>query len=54
MAQFKVGDVVQLMSGGPKMTVSELAGSQVWCMWFEGTNQKTAIFETAALKSAAI
>lgn len=52
MNQFNVGDVVQLNSGGPKMTVTELAGDQVWCMWFEGPKQQQAIFAVNALKSA--
>jgi len=51
MAQFKVGDVVKLKSGGPAMTVSELAVTQVWCMWFEGTEQKQAIFPVDALET---
>ncbi|HEY6350346.1 MAG TPA: DUF2158 domain-containing protein [Candidatus Angelobacter sp.] len=51
MTQWKVGDIVKLKSGGPAMTVSELADSQVWCMWFEGTEQKQAIFPVDALES---
>jgi uncharacterized protein YodC (DUF2158 family) len=33
---FKVGDVVQLKSGGPQMTVKFLDGDDVICMWFDG------------------
>jgi uncharacterized protein YodC (DUF2158 family) len=33
----KPGDVVQLKSGGPAMTVSEVSGTQVTCTWFDGT-----------------
>lgn len=33
---FKVGDIVQLKSGGPPMTVKALDGDDVICMWFEG------------------
>ena len=34
--QFKVGDVVQLKSGGPKMTVTYVNPSEgkVFCDWF--------------------
>ena len=39
MAQFKIGDVVRLKSGGIRMTVSEVveteAGEQVSCVWTE-------------------
>lgn len=40
--KFEVGDIVQLKSGGPKMTVasigpqSSLGGKDyVWCKWFD-------------------
>jgi uncharacterized protein YodC (DUF2158 family) len=33
--QFKVGEVVQLKSGGPKMTVQNIQGNEVWCTWFD-------------------
>jgi len=54
---FKAGDVVQLKSGGPEMTVT-MAGKDsydaptVWCAWFEGTIQKNATFPPEALKHA--
>lgn len=31
---FKVGDVVMLKSGGPKMTVLATEGEGVRCVWF--------------------
>ena len=31
-----VGDVVQLKSGGPKMTISEIIPDEVWCTYFDG------------------
>jgi len=45
MFEFKEGDVVQLKSGGPKMTYTgrEIAGhkGKVECLWFaEGTDSK--------------
>jgi len=37
---FKVGDVVQLKSGGPKMTVTEeLTDGKLRCAWFAGANR---------------
>ena len=34
---FKVGDEVQLKSGGPIMTVAQYSGEKmVTCIWFEG------------------
>lgn len=38
-AQFKVGDVVQLASGGPKMTIQGkgTAEGNVYCVWFHPT-----------------
>jgi uncharacterized protein YodC (DUF2158 family) len=41
MAEFRVGDIVQLKSGGPKMTVAESNPSNVkgrlLCQWFAGS-----------------
>lgn len=32
---FKVGDVVQLKSGGPRMTIEAVSENLVDCVWFE-------------------
>jgi uncharacterized protein YodC (DUF2158 family) len=32
--QLKIGDVVRLKSGDPKMTVIEVDGGWVTCVWF--------------------
>lgn len=32
--KLEVGDVVSLLSGGPKMTIESIAGASVQCVWF--------------------
>jgi uncharacterized protein YodC (DUF2158 family) len=52
MAKFKVGDVVQLMSGGPKMTVTAegTSSGQVFCNWHTKDEEcKGAQFPEGAL-----
>jgi uncharacterized protein YodC (DUF2158 family) len=44
--KFKLGDVVQLKSGGPKMTVNQLLGRDnqlLGCSWFLGTFNPDAV-----------
>lgn len=42
---FKVGEVVQLKSGGPAMTVDELASSVRYrCVWFKGASREQGTF----------
>jgi uncharacterized protein YodC (DUF2158 family) len=52
--EFNAGDVVQLKSGGPKMTVStvgQFSGEiKARCDWFEGTTPKYAMFPLTSLK----
>ena len=48
---FKVGDVVVLKSGGPRMTVEEIEGQEVQCVWFDKTTQKRGEFNVALLAS---
>lgn len=51
MAQFKIGDVVQLKSGGPRMTVAEIYGDgDLGCVWFVGTKQEAGTFPPEALQ----
>jgi uncharacterized protein YodC (DUF2158 family) len=61
MSEIKKGDVVQLKSGGPRMTVqdfgdysSSVAGIQdgVVCVWFEKNKQQTEVFDRAVLEHA--
>ena len=55
---FKPGDVVQLKSGGPKMTVSAVESPptgkvQIICEWLDADLKRlTAIFTPPVLKSA--
>ncbi|MBW8304138.1 MAG: DUF2158 domain-containing protein [Brevundimonas sp.] len=46
---FNVGDVVQLKSGGPLMTVEELQRDSLFCIWFDKTEKKTGSFNPATL-----
>ena len=56
--QFKVGDVVQLKSGGPQMTVKNYGQygynveEECLCVWFEKDTVKEAVFAEALLKKA--
>lgn len=50
----KIGDVVQLKSGGPRMTVQQVAdnGSEKWveCVWFvQGDDRESARFHPDTL-----
>ena len=51
-----VRDTVQLMSGGPKMTVINVCVhngvSTVGCKWFEGFKSKSGSFNLHVLKRA--
>jgi uncharacterized protein YodC (DUF2158 family) len=54
--EFTIGDVVQLKSGGPKMTIEHIGnyaytGREIKakCVWFEGTKQKNGVFALETL-----
>ena len=53
---FKVGDVVSLNSGGPRMTVIDIhrdsIRTRVACMWFAYKKQQTGFFFAETLKRA--
>lgn len=54
MAAFKVGDVVQLKSGGPKMTVRKTEPiSGIQTSWFAGSKHESGWFPPDALMPAA-
>jgi uncharacterized protein YodC (DUF2158 family) len=51
----KIGDVVRLKSGGPKMTIAEIGDSddkRVKCIWFDGNKKNEDIFEEAIIAIA--
>ena len=51
MEDFEIGDVVQLRSGGPKMTVHSLVSDcDVVCQWFEGNEVHEESFPKEALR----
>jgi uncharacterized protein YodC (DUF2158 family) len=53
MAEFKVGDTVELKSGGPVMTVTGINDSgSLRCAWFAPDNSQARVqdFPAAALK----
>lgn len=59
MAEFKAGDVVQVVSGGPRITVIDVGKTKLgvlsaWCVWFEGTKQIEGRFPVVALKHAPV
>lgn len=51
--EFKVGEIVQLKSGGPEMTVSNTnlfdKDDHVKCQWFGGRKLDQGAFPTASL-----
>ena len=47
---FKPGDTVQLKSGGPKMTIYNIDGSEAFCSWFEGNKRERGRFELTSLE----
>jgi uncharacterized protein YodC (DUF2158 family) len=54
--ELKVGDVVQLKSGGPKMTIEGIDAyglenyKQAICVWFEKSKRETHVFELTSLQ----
>ena len=50
-AKFKPGDIVQLKSGGPAMTISSFgSGDSYWCEWFKGASKERAPFNEETLQ----
>lgn len=50
---FEPGDIVQLKSGGPQMTVEQVGKEamlnvdRVWCVWFEKVGQRQQLMKEA-------
>ena len=57
MEELQIGDVVQLKSGGPIMTISNIGdyshsggpAKGAYCEWFDGNINKKALFDLRAL-----
>ena len=53
----RIGDIVELKSGGPPMTVTSVGTDfgkpTVWCAWFDGTMQCNDHFPIDAVKTCA-
>jgi uncharacterized protein YodC (DUF2158 family) len=47
---FQPGEMVELKSGGPDMTVEAIQPNLVCCIWFVGADVKRGQFPPAALK----
>ena len=53
MAEFKIGDIVALKSGGPLMTVDSVPSGEIQhinCVWFDDVTVKRWTFNAEALK----
>ena len=51
MAEFKKGDVVQLKSGGPTMTIRAISSEYgVLCQWFVGDDPRRTHFDPESLR----
>lgn len=47
---FKLGDIVQLKSGGPAMTINDSTDYGWRCQWFRGASLEQGHFEEHTLK----
>jgi uncharacterized protein YodC (DUF2158 family) len=52
MAEWNSGDVVELKSGGPKMTIQTVVGGVVHCQWFVDAELKKGAFDPESLRAA--
>lgn len=50
----KIGDVVQIKSGGPKMTIEDIgeynSEQKAYCTWFDGNKKNSDLFKPEALR----
>ena len=58
---FKTGEIVELISGGPRMTIQEIFGEifddedeyqQARCQWFDGQKLEQGVFPAKILKES--
>lgn len=50
--QFQKGEIVQLKSGGPRMTIRTVFhDGSVSCQWFAGTKLQEGVFHPESLKT---
>jgi uncharacterized protein YodC (DUF2158 family) len=52
---FKIGDIVQLKSGGPEMTVEtapDIGQNYYCCQWFAGKKLESGVFPSDSLQAA--
>jgi uncharacterized protein YodC (DUF2158 family) len=49
MNGIKIGDIVYLKSGSPKMTIGSIDKSSVTCVWFNGTQKLEGFFNPESL-----
>lgn len=49
MENFKAGDIVQLLSGGPRMTIDNIVGNRAICQWFKGRDSHSDNFPLTSL-----
>jgi len=50
MSGFKIGDVVQLKSGGPLMTINSVEESEYYCQWFVDNKMNDGSFHRDSLE----
>ncbi|WP_186206861.1 YodC family protein [Burkholderia gladioli] len=50
-SKLKIGDIVKLKSGGPDMTIHEIASDgEYQCQWFAGKKLESGWFKSEALQ----
>ena len=56
--RYKIGDIVQLKSGGPKMTIDSLPSfnsqEHYGCTWFAGAKKERSSFHVDVVEAAVI
>ncbi len=56
MSELKIGDVVQLKSGGPQMTIDTIGETMyedyqsAWCTWFDKNTEQKGTFPLTSLQ----